>query len=129
MALAAPAAHRGDIAMALEELGRRLHPAFDQLAIAIDELRVLEIRREAKEAAEAGVARPGGGKRQLRVEADERHAELARDLRRAVGGPGVDVDQRGRGAQRRGEAAAQPLAFVAADHHHADSRLHRHGPR
>src|SRR4029077_9370956 len=91
VALAAHAQHCNDIRICTERLFREFDPAFDDLAVAVDELYELDLRPKLAQADETSIARPSGGERPRHVQLDHFRDQRARECDTAIIRIGIDV--------------------------------------
>ena len=71
MSLDQGAADTADVRMTVEPLGGMVNPAGTELAVAVDELHVLELREAREQRFEARVARARGREARTRIELDD----------------------------------------------------------
>ncbi len=102
-------------------------PAGGHLAVAVDELRELEVVRSSLENPNPGIARPSRRERLRDVELVDGRPDRLRQGNRAVARPRIDIDDRLDLAGDGREAAPQSLPFVATDDNDAHSRCDRRG--
>jgi len=127
-ALPSIATDGAQLGLGIEGRHGRVDPPIDDLAVAIDELDVLDPRRDLTQALEACVAGTRCGERRGHVELDDRGAAAARLADAVIGRSGIHVDDGGPKAAHRIQRTDQALPLVPADENHSDAITRSHGP-
>ena len=113
--LAAAAGDEGHVGALLEDAQRPIQPALDQLAIAVHELDVADLRVDPAESLEAGVAAVGRAVGLRGVFHEDVRAQGTRQLGTAVGRVPVHVDDRETPADHRPQGGSEPLPLIPAN--------------
>jgi hypothetical protein len=89
-------------------------PALPNLAVAVDELHEMKIRRFLKQASKTSIASACGREDEPRIKFDNLYAPLARVLYRSVARARIDINYARRLRQRM-KASLQSFSFIPTD--------------
>src|SRR6185312_6210229 len=120
VSLAPASPNHRDLGMRLEETTTFIQPAVNDLAVAVYEEDIWQLRPGFDQLPKPLVAGAGGGEGRLQIELYDLDAQCATHLDGVVTGAGVHVDDALGSPEDRFETAFQTLAFVAADDHDAN---------
>jgi len=118
--LPATATDDGPVGAFLQRLSGLDQPVVDHLAIAVDELDVLEVRLKLQESVEPGVPGPGRRERDRQIKLDDLNASGLGCFDAAVGRTGVDVDNPIGPTDHGVQTSDQPFAFITTDGYDPD---------